>query len=270
MISTKEAQAALSFANDRIRRYTDVILVLEKVSGLKSKVGCIASCVLIENAGRTWIISCEHVTSHGDTYFVGPGRLTRDLISDGPQSQVAASRLVATSKDLDLALLELPATLPSLDTKRAYQLTASEWITPEVVSRHLNSAAFICALYGTESKLCQYEDGLIYLQAPLYSALGPIVSVTENTIVADFAERELLFANVTAFPQLSNITPTGGLRNIHGISGSGLWVRRGDTMHLAGIVQGRGSGGPKQHFVRSSTIWAVREWIRAVLSQQGR
>jgi hypothetical protein len=178
-----------------------------------------------------------------------------------------ASELVSTCEELDLALFELPLSTLSGTGKRPFLLSTSDWITEERIHGELSTAAYICALHGSEAIIHQYGDGTVYLQAPLYSAIGPIVSCSSTEIVADFAENELLFANAAQFPQLANFVPTGGERHLGGISGSGLWVRQGESMFLAGVVQGRNPGANDQHLVRPASIWAVRQWLAGVVRE---
>ncbi len=260
---SNRAAAALAFSNELVVRHTDIVLVVDTK---KSVAAGLASCVLIRAGRKQWAISCHHVLEPNAAYFIGPGRLERDLIPEEPPARVLAARLVASDEDLDLALFEIKNDMPAARSKESYDLRASAAISHDGIRRNLELGvtAFLCGLYARRSRIKPYPDGLLYLQAPLYSALGPLVSVDKVRVVGDFAEKELLFVNDTAFPQLKGAKPTGGPRRVHGISGSGMWVMGSGRMHLLGIVGGRDPGSRGEHLIHATPVWALRSWLHSV------
>jgi len=64
------------------------------------------------------------------------------------------------------------------------------------------------------------------------------------------------------FPQLKPIGPTGGPRDLSGMSGSGLWIKTDDGIRLTGILLGPTPGETNQHLIRFTPIWKVIEELK--------
>lgn len=261
----ESAAEALAYSNERVFPHTDSVLVVNA----DGRAG-FASCVLLEVSGRAVAVTCEHVLKAGATYFIGPHRLETDRVRDDVGAPVSAARLLARNKTADVALFEIPGDAPIQRGKQPYPLARSLPITEELVAANLGTAGFICGLFGTGSSGHQYPDGVVYTNTPFYSAVGPVKSCTRDQIVVDCAEKDLLFKNDAAFPQLRDIVPTGGMRELKGISGSGLWFRGGDRIELGGIVLGRKDGDDRQeHLIRVTPVWVLREWTDVELGPRG-
>jgi len=161
------------------------------------------------------------------------------------------------NKTNDLALLRYGE---GHSPKVAYDLSRSDVITEEFLAAEIGTASFILGVWGEETRAFPYPDGLLYLEDPLYSCVGPLVEVGPRAIVADMAEKEILL-RTQKLPRLANVVATGGRRDLSGISGSGLWMLRQARPVLVGIVLGPNEGEPDQHLIRATPAWVLREWI---------
>lgn len=260
-IDREEAAQALDFSNRRVLPHTDCVLVV-----LADGRARMASCVLLEVDGRKVAVTCAHVLRPDAKYFIGPNRLEQDRVPDDPGPPVRAARMLGRNEEADLALFDIPEDDPQRRGKLSYHLHHAEPITEARVVAQLKTAAFICGIFGNASRALQYPDGLVYTQLPFYATIGPLESCTSTQIIADFAEKALLHKADDVFPQLRDVQPTNGVRELGGISGSGLWVKSGEEMYLAGIALGRADSAEDQHLVRVTPVWVLRWWVRVLLS----
>lgn len=254
----QEIEAFLPLRESQITAFTDSMLLRNTQTGACG----LASCIYVEWNGTPYAISCHHVLEEKREYIAGAKRVTGKTIDEEDSHAVAPLSLIGSDKSLDLALFDLNGLTLSSIPKQAHPLAQSR-IDFERAKRNLQTVAFIHAVPGFGSRGIQYEDGLVFMQSPIYSAYGPIVEVSEDLIVADFAERELGELNVKDFPHLRDFTPTGGARDLSGMSGSGLWVFCTGGFALAGVLLGpEKNNDPKsQHLIRFTPIWKLVQWL---------
>lgn len=260
VITNEDAKALLHRASDVARRHTDVVLAVAKESGETS----MASCVHVEFQGYQLLLTCAHVLRLEHMYFSNPKRLSLDQI-DEEKYEVSSLRLLGHSPTFDLAVFDGTGLIQPESGKEPYPIARSDWFSQKRLQSQLGTAAFIYGLLGSASRVHQYPDGLVYLQAPMYTGMGPLVDVVQNEMVGDFAEKSLLILNDKSFPQLTGQQATGGLREIGGVSGSGMWMTFDGVQTLVGLVLGRRASSPGTHHVRATPIWTIREWLDTII-----
>lgn len=251
----------LPLRDAQITAFTDSVLLRNTDTGACG----LASCVYIEWKGASYAISCHHILAEDREYIAGAKRLTSKIISENDSHAVGPIELVASDKDKDLALFALGGIdLPSIP-KQTYDLSNS---LPNFdgTTKEIGTLSFIHAVPGFAMKGTQYEDGLVFLKCPIYAAYGPIVDVSENVIVGDFAEQELVEINLKDFPELTDFKANGGTRDLSGMSGSGLWVICEKRFILLGILLGPTADNKpeSEHRIRFTPIWKVIEWLETL------
>jgi len=251
----------LPLRDSQLTSHTDSVLLRDKTTG---KCG-LGSCVYIEWKGLPYAVSCHHVLNANREYFTGAKRLTKPMIEEGDSHAVPPLHLIDSNKTVDLALFDLNGlSLPTIP-KQSYSLGENQ-ISLKKTEQNLGTAAFIHGVPGFSARVFQYPDGSVYADIPVYSAWGPIVEVSGEAIVVDFAEREVSELNDKDFPHLKDLKPTGGTRDLGGMSGSGLWVIGGDRFHLAGILLGPAEENQPetQHLIRFTPVWRLIGWLEGL------
>lgn len=245
----------------QISAFTDSMLLRDTSDGACG----LASCLYIEWKGKVYALSCHHVLAESRKYISGAKRLQKNVIDESDTQGVRPFKLIAENDTLDLALFSLEGLDISTIPKSAYELSDNA-IDSQLAAENLQTVSFIHAVAGFGAKGTQYEDGLVYMSLPIYSAYGPIVEVSENLIVADFAEKELIELNEKDFPKLKDFQPTQGTRDLSGMSGSGLWVIGGDRFVLLGILLGptEDNDPETEHKIRFTPIWKVGSWLESL------
>ncbi len=251
-----EALLALQLVSGTAAVHTDVLMYGAPGSG---NVG-LASCLHVRRGGRDLVVTCHHVAATAPACFTTPRRLVKDMVEEGDRRKVQQLTMITSSKELDLALFE-GATLDLAAAGRSrYDLTKSAWFTERRLTPD-GTAGFIYGLWGEKASVCSYPDGLVYVNAPIYSGVGPIVGVEERLLVVDVAEIKFLYLS----DRFKKETPTGGVRELHGISGSGLWMILDHQVCLAGVVLGRKPKRDGEHLIRVTPAWALVTWLDHVL-----
>ncbi len=241
-----------------VSKYTDILLSLN-IEGKCVKLG---SCIHIKAHDKDLAISCNHVAHQYSNYFSGLQRLKRDIIPENNKSRTPKIDLVYRSNEYDLTVFNSDSLSTEDSGKSRYNLCKSEQITLEICQKNISSLCYIYGILGSMTRSYTYPDGINYIQIPIYTAIGPIVSANNNKIVADFAEKEIYELNVKSFPHMDRISPTGGYRNIHGASGSGLWIQLANEILLAGVLVGSNERSSTKHLIRFLPIWIVIEKIK--------
>ena len=262
----REIEPFLPLRELQITAFTDSMLLRNTETGACGQ----ASCLFIEWKGTAYAVSCHHTLAELQEYIVGAKRLKGKAIKEDDTHEVAPLRLLGSDETLDLALFDLNGLTLLNIPKRAYSLSESR-IDLKTTTKHLGGGAFIHGVPGFGTRGTQYDDGLVFLKCPIYSAYGPIVEVYEDLIVADFAEMELSELNDKDFPYLKDLEPTGGTRNLSGMSGSGLWVICNGGFVLLGILLGptEDNRAKIEHRIRFTPVWKLIKWLEQLeLSEQ--
>lgn len=258
----REIAPFLPRREEEMGAFTDSMLLRDTKTGACG----MASCLYIEWERRFYAVSCHHVLSEGREYIAGAKRLRGATIDEEDSHAVAPLQLIHWDADLDLALFDLNGlSLPSIP-KQAYPVAESRF-NLEKTKENLSCVAFIHAVPGFAAKGTQYpQDGLVFMECPIYSAYGPLVDATDAVVVADFAEVEMSELNVADFPHLRDFTPSGGTRDLSGISGSGLWVICEERFQLLGVFLGSDprNDPTTQHLIRFTPIWKVLSWLESL------
>jgi hypothetical protein len=261
----EQANNLLQFMESQILCHTDIVLIREMTTGQCGQ----ASCIFVSYHGMKYAVSCRHILKPNSECFTGARRVQTDQIPDGAYNDVPPLKLARQSQPDDLAIFTHDGLRASEIPKVHY---AADHLTVNygAMIKNVRPCSFILGAPGAFTRGTQWkEDGLVYLEADLYTAYGPIVSVTENRIVANFAETELIYLNENS-KRMQGFVPTEGARDLSGMSGSGLWVYATNRFHLAGILIGRvkGSDTTSAHLIEFSPIWKVRELLISVLPDQ--
>lgn len=263
----QEIEPYLALRDEQMGVFTDSMLLRNTETGACG----LASCTYIEWSGRAYALSCHHVLAEQREYLAGAKRLSGGTIDEAGSQEVAPLIPVQSDKGLDLALFDLNGlALPSIP-KQAYPLADSQ-LNLEKAQKNLRCVSFIHAAPGFATRGHQYpQDGLVFMQCPIYSAYGPILEATDDVIVADFAEAELNELNAEVFPHLRDFTPNGGTRNLSGMSGSGLWVICDGRFKLLGVLLGLDlrNDPATQHLIRFTPIWQVTAWLESLDLDEG-
>lgn len=255
-LSRTEIQILFDAAISAAATHTDIVLRVPAAGG----DGGLASCVHLDAFGRKVAVSCHHVLRDEHVYFTGPVRNT-NTIDESKKYQVSSLPLIASDATLDLAVFDAEKVEHHETGKQRYSIASSDWFTAENLAPN-GTASFLYGLWAKRAKGFQYPDGLVTLDAPMYAAMGPVVDVAETSIVADMAEVEFLKVH----ERFSAERPTGGVRDLYGVSGSGLWMFLDKQVCLVGIVLGRKDGASDQHLIRVTPVWALARWLREVLA----
>lgn len=241
-------------------KHTDVILLFD--SNGKSKG--IASSVHVKHRGVSYLLTADHSLAGVASVFSSPKRLDRKMV-EGNSIPTPAMPVLLRDQELDIAVLDSSQLPIEQADKERLDITHAGLASQEVLSANLGTLSYIHGVFGRSVEGCQYDDGLVYMEIPLYVGLGPMTTVLEHTIIADFAEKELLAKNTAAFPKLSGLSLTHGPRDIHGCSGSGLWMKSTRAIELVGIMRGRDPNNrADQHLIRFCPIWKIRSLIESL------
>ncbi len=259
-VDREEAQRVLDTILPGIRRCTDVLLHRQSDRDEWS----LASCVHVQNPIGRVALTAEHVTRPNHLYYCAPKRLPQPKIPREEKYTTPPIPLVAKDKTTDLALFDTSKVDLATAERAPYDLTRSENVDIESVRRNIGSLSLTCGTWGKQSVL--YGQGPMLGELPLYVGIGPIRGVRDEQIVCDHAEKDVLELNTSAYPDLAKVTPTGGARDLSGISGSGLWVKCAAGPTLIGIVLGRLDGRKDEHLIRATPIWVVRDWLEQLSS----
>ncbi len=263
-ISRDDAVMALQRVTAQALLNTDLVIAAVPTATDKLELRSSGSAVLLEARKGFLAVTCDHVVSKGTVHYSGPGRLDRPKAPDKPNEHtVGPAELVATNVAADLALLRTDASA-YLPGKVPYDLSKSDFVTEQLLQKQVGTAAFILGYWGEMSRAFAYPDGLFYLEAPLYAAIGPLSESSSEELIADMAEKDVLFRNDKVFPQIAQHVPTGGKRDLSGISGSGLWMMDKTGPVLVGIVLGSRPGSSEQHLIRAAPVWVLREWMSSL------
>lgn len=261
MITQHDVDPLLPLREEQMGLHTDLVLI-------KTGNRCgQASCLHLLHEGRELSVSSAHILSQDALYFTGAKRLARPMMKEGETHSVPALELIASDQPVDLCVFSHIGLDLSTIPKKSYDLAGNS-ITFEMATKNIGTLAFIHATPGFATRRFEYPDGVNLMLSPIYSAWGPIIRVERDVIVADFAERDLIELNTRGLPQLDNFAPSGGTRDLSGMSGSGLWVYHKEHFHLAGVMRGPAVENREldMHAIAFTPIWVLKEWLGEVLS----
>lgn len=262
MTIQREIERYLPLREEQMGSFTDSILIRNTVTGACG----LASCTYVEWRGTPYAVSCHHILREGHEYISGARRISGSRIDEEDSHEVAPLTFINSDADLDLSVFDLNRLHLDSVPKRAYDINADDF-SLDRISRNLQCVSFIHGVPGFSNQGIQYHDGLVFMSSPVYSAYGPIVEVTNDLIVGDFAETECIELNTAAFPQLNGFEPNRGTRNLSGMSGSGLWVISSESFAFLGTLIGEAQGNNRisEHRIRFTPVWKLREWLASVI-----
>lgn len=258
-IDSREARAALSLVEAQCSKCTDIVLVAKEVTPHTLAQTALGSAVCLEVDGQTVLVTCNHVVAKGEYHYCGPKRLGKPMM-DAESNGVARSPVLYRSTQLDLAVLRYGR---GAEEKDPWPLEHANDVDYAFLEPQIGTAAFILGVWGEQTRAASYPDGQLYIEAPRYAGIGPLRTVTELELVGDFAEVEIL-SRSPELERLADIQPTGGVRNLKGISGSGLWMILDGEPLLVGIVHGPNDGRVDEHLIRATPVWVLRDWLAAL------
>lgn len=253
----------LPLRDGQIGIYTDTVLIRDKSSG---KCG-LGSCIYIMWSGEQYAITCAHCVPDGSECIAGAKRLEKAQLPTKAEHSVAPLKLIKKDEGLDLALMKVEGIDLNSVPAECYAIEDNH-INFDLLSRSgVGAVSFIHGVPGFLTSGDQCPDGVVFLSAPIYSAHGPIIEITETKIIADFAEKECVEANTKAYPKIAHVKLTGGARGLGGMSGSGLWGFDGKRFQLLGMLLGKeaGNNDETEHKIKFLPIWKIKAWIAKVL-----
>ena len=160
----------------------------------------------------------------------------------------------------DLAILDVSKCNLVAAKKHLYPLESSDPIDQDWAKQNLPGlASFMCGGWADQTQIFPLGNDDFLLYGPTYAAGGAIIEVTETSIVAEFKEEREMLRNVKEFPDLADVTISGGSRNLKGTSGAGLWIVGDGHCRLAGILKGPASGLPGDPKIRFTAVWVLRK-----------
>ena len=217
-----------------------------------------------QTRNRFWGITCNHVLKEDQKYFVGAQRLDQPKIPANDFHTVPEVSIIQRFPDDDLAFFHTNGVDLSGSRKSPIDILQSSVITLDRLQRNLKNAMMIFGVPGFLAEFTPIEANSIYAELPIYTALGPVVEVDENTLVGDFTEREVLFKNTNVFPKLADVQATGGSRDLSGMSGSGGWIKASEGILVVGILAGPKEATNTVHLIRFVPIWKVVSALKAI------
>ncbi len=240
----------------RILEHTDFFIVVKR----NSRIGAIrgsASGIFVSYCDKIFFVTCSHCIIENSLYYTGATRGENQSLNE----KVPPLDLIKKNPELDIAILSYRGDL-SKTNSRAYFIDNEKVISLDRTKRNIGNAGYICGfpefLSNIKIKVGDKNDSIVAYNK-YYSGMGKIIRVDENMIVCDFAEQEFLFNYV---PEVS---PTGGERDIRGMSGSGLWVydELTDSPNLLGILLGKNkdSNPQKEHLIEFTPVWKLVEFL---------
>ncbi|MEO7931536.1 MAG: hypothetical protein ABIT76_00110 [Chthoniobacterales bacterium] len=263
-MTNEDVAHLLPLREPQIGIHTDIVLSIEKGTG---KCGA-AGCVHVLFRGLEYVITCHHVLKNDRDYFTGPLRLKKDMIEEDMKHEVPPMEFIGSDIACDVAVFRLKGIQLQDIPKSAYDLSQSPF-TFDNLSKNLGLLSFIYGTPGFAQRYFQYPDLVLYMNTPVYIAHGPIMEVLPEKIVSDFAEKDLLELNTNVAPQLVGFQPSGGARDLRGMSGSGLWIYSGlsDKFELAGILRGRNDHCDlaTEHLINFCPVWKLTEFLESLI-----
>ena len=249
-----------------IAQHTGVLLYRKRTATGPADFG-LGACVHIEYQGRRFSVTCEHVTQNAAELYnlvITPSTEPRPLVV----SDLSPAVLVGSIPQIDLAILNAQNENFASALKQPYPLAHSDYVTLECLEHEPGALSVIASAFASHARIVPHGK-VIYFEGPVYAAGGPIISVSSDSIIADFSEKQQLYRNVELFPQLEDLQISGGSRDLSGMSGSGLWIRN-DREHgviLAGIWKGPASGRVGDPQLRFIPVWLLRGLLNDLLNE---
>ncbi len=254
-VSDEEAKQVLNEVRKVAQPSTDTLIRFDDSGTLVGLGSCLY--VLSRDGKRSIGVTCNHVLKDGTKYFVGAERLDKPMIPRSELHEVPAVKVIQRFPQHDLAFFDLDGIDLSVAKKSAIDLSSASAITSELLRRNLSNAMVIFGVPGYLAEFTKVDSSSIYAELPIYTALGPLVDVDEDSLIGDFTEKKLLFANTAAFPKLEGDQATVGSRDLSGMSGSGGWIKSIDGIRVIGILARPKEATESRHVIQFVPIWKV-------------
>jgi len=249
-------------------QHTDIIIALTRPDHSHSQCRGVGSTVHLSYRSRQVSITCSHVAKEDCLYFTNPKQLPKPIIPEGDRGVVQNVELLGRSEKYDIAILESSCLPMTSHSKSRYPLERSRIVTKDLLLKHGGLASLVYGVWGEMTAGFNYPDGRSYAEVVTYSALGPIVSVTDDEIICDITEKDDLRQGTPTLDRIKHVTPTGGSRDISGCSGCGVWIM-GDEPVFAATLLGPREATRAKHLVRCTPVWHTIRIVDDLLAHNG-
>lgn len=168
---------------------------------------------------------------------------------------------VSRSEPFDLAIFQHDDDVSQNSPNHWYELSKSSIFSEQ--SDLVDLLSYIHGVWGESSSMYQHPlSGLLDYFLQSYTGFGPIIEVSGKEIIADFAEKEFVEEpSEEVKKRIPDFELSGGVRDISGCSGSGLWVHTKEGVRLLGILLGRKEGRSDEHLIRFTPVWKLIEFV---------
>jgi hypothetical protein len=215
--------------------------------------------------GNTWGITCKHVATSGEGIVFG-SKKTNGPVPNGPAREgrnIAVGEMYI-SEDLDVAAFHVTE-------EESYEIGKSPFVLDGRIQildgdrKRLIGVAVGCSGFpGFLAELIRTGDHQRMGLFASYTTFGPVVSMNDTVITADWAEKSVIHINHNA---VGDITPTGGGRNIKGMSGSPCWMEIDGNIEFIGILCRGDFMGIDTHMVDILPSWTVVDFLESIGKQ---
>ncbi len=253
-MNTDEAKSLTAKLAACAAQHTDIIIALTQPENGRSQCKGFGSTVHLSYGSREFSVTCSHVAKEDCLYFTNPKHLPKPMIPEGEHGSVRNIEVLVRCVSRDLAILESSCLPMTAHSKSRYPLEKSRVVTKDLLLKHSGLASLVYGVWGNMTVGFNYPDGLSYAEVVTYTALGPIVSVTDDEIICDITEKNDLRQGTPTLERIKCVTPTGGSRDISGCSGCGVWIM-GDEPVLAATLLGPKEATGDKHLVRCTPVW---------------
>lgn len=212
----------------------------------------------IEFKGTVRLITCEHVVRRAKHVFANPAPISGPIPRAEQDGKRYSCNIVTADRQSDIAVLNYSRTEDMVNIT-PYNLNGQPNYTNQIVNDHIGLAAYIHGVPGFNKDVINFSDGKIMTNCLTYTAAGGISKVSNELIQGDFAEKEIGNDPLTDLD--GNVLQlTGGVRDISGMSGSGLWCFNQDNkLNLLGLLSYKDDLNIDidQHLINCVPIWII-------------
>ena len=212
----------------------------------------------IDFKGTVCLITCEHVVRRAKYVFANPVPVSGPIPRTEQDGKRYSCNIITADHLSDIAVLNYSRTKDMVNIT-PYNLSDQPDYTSQIVNNHIGLAVYIYGLPGFNKEIINLNDGQIMTDCLTYTAGGGITKVSNEWIQGDFAEKEIGNDSLTDLDG-NELQLTGGVRDISGMSGSGIWCFNQDNkLNLLGLLSRKDvlNIDIDQHLINCVPIWII-------------
>lgn len=218
----------------------------------------LGSTTIVSVEDRIIAISCKHVldNSHGVLFGAvkSDSHIPDNTCGDAVRHVMLAEMTLHPSADVgffDITDFDLGRI-----RKKPYDLSRSDMVKKSKVRKITGTSLGCRGNPAFMADLIKSAPDQLFAQLASYTTFGPVTGFRRSEIIADCSEM-----HVVARSPIHDLSPTGGIRNIKGMSGAGCWMECNDEFRLIGILAGRIPEITDKHMIRVVPIWEIRNLL---------